>query len=302
MNQTPVGPYEPCPCGSGAKYKFCCRDKDRESKRAQAAPAEFTRERFDQLAEEAGIKEKLGELGAGVVFQMARRMRENQRTRKTRRLTQLETRVDPRIPAAAVDLSGAYQKPEPVRMRGGLLHRGDPITREWIARIAQDPAWQDGEKPQELIENTFLPLLADWERHLTGPLKFPGEEVSSWRPLLENFLLTYLVAYEGKLATDIGGKAHLIRQYLGNFYPRKFMDRNLESVYHALKGLASFYVYLYHLGLIDLDKAAGVVRVCEDHDFFRRRLEGYFRAEGDEMREWVSEWDYDATIIENENG
>jgi hypothetical protein len=24
-----TGPYEPCPCGSGAKYKFCCRKKDR---------------------------------------------------------------------------------------------------------------------------------------------------------------------------------------------------------------------------------------------------------------------------------
>jgi len=300
MNQAPVGPYESCPCGSGAKYKFCCRDKDHERKRAQAVPAEFTRECFDQFAEEVGIKEKLGEIGAGAVFQMARQINENQRTRKTRRLTQLETQVDPKIPAAAVDLSSAYPKPEPVRMRGDLLHRGNPITTELIARIAQDPAWQDGEKPQELIERTFLPLLVGWQRHLTGSLKLSGEEVSSWRPLLEDFLLTYLVAYEGKLATNIGKKAHIIRQYLGNFYPRKFMDCNLESIYHALKGLASFYVYLYHMGLIDLDKAAGVVKVCEDHGFFRRRLEGYFRAEGDEMREWVSEWDYDATIIEND--
>ena len=296
--QAPVGPYEPCPCGSGAKYKFCCRDKDRESKPAQARPAEFTRERFEQLAEEVGIKEKLGELGADAVFQMARQMHENQRTRKTRRLTQMETQVAPDLPAAAIELSDAYPKPETVRIGGGLLRRGKPITREMIARIKQAPGWQDGERPQKLIEETFVPLLIGWERHLTGTLKLPGKEVSSWRPLLENFILGYLVAYEGKLATDMGRKAHVIRQYLGNFYPRKFMDCNLESLYQALKGLASFYVYLYYLGLIDLDKAAGVVKVCQDHDFFRRRLEGYFRAEGDEMRRWVEDWDYDAMISE----
>ena len=25
--QAAVGPYEPCPCGSGRKYKFCCKQK-----------------------------------------------------------------------------------------------------------------------------------------------------------------------------------------------------------------------------------------------------------------------------------
>jgi hypothetical protein len=28
-NEPLCGPYEPCPCGSGQKYKFCCRDRDR---------------------------------------------------------------------------------------------------------------------------------------------------------------------------------------------------------------------------------------------------------------------------------
>jgi tetratricopeptide (TPR) repeat protein len=30
-------PYEPCPCGSGRKYKFCCQDRDREAARDAAA-------------------------------------------------------------------------------------------------------------------------------------------------------------------------------------------------------------------------------------------------------------------------
>ena len=28
VNKTKVGPNDPCPCGSGKKYKKCCRDKD----------------------------------------------------------------------------------------------------------------------------------------------------------------------------------------------------------------------------------------------------------------------------------
>ena len=28
--QEKVGPNDPCPCGSGKKYKKCCRDKDNE--------------------------------------------------------------------------------------------------------------------------------------------------------------------------------------------------------------------------------------------------------------------------------
>ena len=54
-----------------------------------------------------------------------------------------------------------------------------------------------------------------------------------------------------------------------------------------------------HQGLMDLEKAAGVVKVCADHEFFHRRLEGYFRAEGEEMRRWVEEWDYDCMISDD---
>jgi tetratricopeptide (TPR) repeat protein len=39
--QTP-DPYRPCPCGSGKKYKFCCRDKDREAARQKAQQHPFT--------------------------------------------------------------------------------------------------------------------------------------------------------------------------------------------------------------------------------------------------------------------
>ena len=33
-----IGPNDPCPCGSGKKYKKCCRDKDLAAERGQNAP------------------------------------------------------------------------------------------------------------------------------------------------------------------------------------------------------------------------------------------------------------------------
>ncbi len=42
MNSTPgrhVGRNEPCPCGSGRKYKHCCLEKDEEAARAANAQA-----------------------------------------------------------------------------------------------------------------------------------------------------------------------------------------------------------------------------------------------------------------------
>ena len=34
-----IGRNDPCPCGSGKKYKHCCRDKDEAAERAAFAAA-----------------------------------------------------------------------------------------------------------------------------------------------------------------------------------------------------------------------------------------------------------------------
>jgi tetratricopeptide (TPR) repeat protein len=49
-----VGRNEPCPCGSGKKYKRCCLDQDQAFERealAAARPARHDDERYDELAD-----------------------------------------------------------------------------------------------------------------------------------------------------------------------------------------------------------------------------------------------------------
>src|SRR5437588_1410520 len=57
-NTWPVGPYEPCPCGSGRKYKFCCKGRIAEEREKP-----FIAELRPDIDEE--VDEALKELEAG---------------------------------------------------------------------------------------------------------------------------------------------------------------------------------------------------------------------------------------------
>jgi hypothetical protein len=60
-----VGRNEPCPCGSGRKYKHCCLDKDEAKARTArtkdaekaAKEAEKARKAAEKVAEKSGTKE-----------------------------------------------------------------------------------------------------------------------------------------------------------------------------------------------------------------------------------------------------
>jgi len=68
MSDTDVGRNDPCPCGSGAKYKHCClRDKKRQrakSRTSQQEKAERPKERADGESEDSGEAEASAESDA----------------------------------------------------------------------------------------------------------------------------------------------------------------------------------------------------------------------------------------------
>jgi hypothetical protein len=52
-----VGRNEPCPCGSGRKYKQCCLDKDEaKARKARAKEAEKARKAAEKAAKKSGKK------------------------------------------------------------------------------------------------------------------------------------------------------------------------------------------------------------------------------------------------------
>jgi hypothetical protein len=53
-----VGRNEPCPCGSGRKYKQCCLDKDEaKARKARAKEAEKAAKEAEKAAAKSGKKE-----------------------------------------------------------------------------------------------------------------------------------------------------------------------------------------------------------------------------------------------------
>ena len=58
----PLGRNEPCPCGSGKKYKHCCLDKDeakaRDARAKAAEKAARAAEKEAKAAEKSGDKDK----------------------------------------------------------------------------------------------------------------------------------------------------------------------------------------------------------------------------------------------------
>ena len=53
-----VGRNDPCPCGSGRKYKHCCYDKDLEERQASAAAAHEAAEKAKEEVPETGHDEE----------------------------------------------------------------------------------------------------------------------------------------------------------------------------------------------------------------------------------------------------
>lgn len=66
-----IGRNEPCPCGSGKKYKKCCLSLQQEARAGVARPATLTRSVSALQAAAAAREETFGTLGVFVLFSTA---------------------------------------------------------------------------------------------------------------------------------------------------------------------------------------------------------------------------------------
>ena len=62
-NMAKVGRNDPCPCGSGKKYKKCCLSKDEVAHRQASAAAALSDERYNQLVEASNAVADLVDAG-----------------------------------------------------------------------------------------------------------------------------------------------------------------------------------------------------------------------------------------------
>ncbi len=66
MSDQQIDPYQPCPCGSGNKYKFCCREKEKAID--QGSPRSLIQKSTEYPVYECRINEDWQEKGLATIF------------------------------------------------------------------------------------------------------------------------------------------------------------------------------------------------------------------------------------------
>jgi len=111
------------------------------------------------------------------------------------------------------------------------------------------------------------------------------------------FLQNYLIPYRG--GNLFLPERDTVRRFLGNWYPRKSMDPDMDEIDLLLVAVAALYAYLHHLGLTPRKKAEEIISECKDRDFYSYRLQGYWAAGGsNKYYDWVCEYDYEGYTLE----
>lgn len=77
-----------------------------------------------------------------------------------------------------------------------------------------------------------------------------------------------------------------IRQFGGTWYIIKNLEPNLTELSSHLRGIAAFYRFLAHRGLISERQAEELARPCEELDFYHERIESFWSITGDGYPNW----------------
>jgi hypothetical protein len=80
--------------------------------------------------------------------------------------------------------------------------------------------------------------------------------------------------------------AGTVRQFAGNWYIVNTLEPDLEVLFRHLEGVRRFYGFLHICGLISDWFLKEVERECDDHDFYRERLDSFWEIRGDGFLVW----------------
>ncbi len=210
-----IGRNDPCPCGSGKKYKQCCWLKDRQAERPIVKPAVMAEPPFSPT-EETEIRPRLGSLAPPP--QSAAR-------------TEVEEEPDPEREfwdkfwdewqaadyEQQLDITEKMLREQPELVEGGLafemfadLHTKASINEDWARfdllvdlLIQQAPASYEAEKHYFLgwrIENALVSGNRTSVRELFNALAtLAGQEIDEFNRIAEK------LAYHGELSSLVSG-------------------------------------------------------------------------------------------------
>jgi hypothetical protein len=251
-----------CLCGSGKKSAECCVPAKNAGENLEATIQDFAEGEVFMLYRQLGdMRRQMKSLVSGRSHQDA----------------SVEPEVDRRLVVFGPPLDAA-------RLPTWNGHR---LTRELVAYPGQK--WDD-EKGAVVQEKLYM-LSEAFGDYLIETLQVDPERVTDFEAVVESFG-DFLLMYYMITPLDVKPGYQAIRRYLGNYYPRTFMDANIDTIYTALTALPAYYAYLCRLGLVNRRVAESVLAECADWPWYRRRFEEYQVVVGKARSRWCREFDY----------
>ncbi len=107
------------------------------------------------------------------------------------------------------------------------------------------------------------------------------------------FVMQYLFIYSDYADSIVEVYEDEIRTFLGNWYIRKSWTPREAEMNKILTAIKDFYTFLHKEGFIDKEYLNEIKAVCNDKEWFSRRLKDYFELEDEEFEEWIMDYNYD---------
>jgi hypothetical protein len=176
--------------------------------------------------------------------------------------------------------------------RPAPVWNGVRLTRQAI----RYPARRWSEDRAALVQEKLYALSEAFGDYLLEELGVDRERVTDFEAIVESFGDWLLTGY---LMTppEVAPGHQAPRRFLGNFYPRAFLDATLDTVYLGLTALPAYYAWLTRLGLATRPTAEAVLSQCSDWPWYRRRFEEYETLSRAGRARWRREYDSEAMPV-----
>lgn len=127
-------------------------------------------------------------------------------------------------------------------------------------------------------------LLHHFKQYLTSSLDLTALEAGELCHGADFFLRDFLVADRHDNLFDID--PNRIRQFGGHWYIVRSLEPNVKELTSILAGTKSFYRFLAEHDMVGDLLVESIVTLCQDTDYFKKRIDDYWTIQGDGYDEW----------------
>ncbi len=129
-------------------------------------------------------------------------------------------------------------------------------------------------------------LLQMFYRHLLEK-GIPAGEATGLASGADYFTRDFVISRKQRNIFDM--QPGIVRQFAGNWYITSTLEPDLGELSGHLAGIRAFYRFLYESGMIAGEILSTIEKECGDEEYYRDRIESFWRIQGDGYFAWERE-------------